>query len=282
MNIIETDIDRASRLPLSAFGIVALWTIVELAILWLMMNGNFTGQGETLHLFLGAIMLSGLMASTLMVCGWLLLRAKPRTSRFGWEKLRQSGFDCAICMIPIAVLVISTIDRGVPARLDIVASLLMFFTGAYVTLLVYRSYFRPRLYRAGESFSSIDGSNRVSIREIMLLTGLVALALASCRWLVGSLRPELILAGVVGMVLALNWLVTSLWILGGAMFFLAMGGLVLTEVLGLGFVVYLDESARWDDAFGAIIAVSGLQLHMMLFLGALRASDYRLWCPRSR
>lgn len=265
------------RLPTSTFGVVAMWGVLEFCVCFSADRWSLSAF-EPAQVILLPIMLSGVVAALLKSPAWLLLAAGPPATAPPHAVVRSRWLSISVATLPTMIPVAAMLDPDGPPVGELICLLLVFLMGCSLLFLWLRSYLRFRLIHRAAEASHDCSESRVSIRGLMAVTGVVAMILAVCRWLAGDMIGELMVAGLMGVICGLNWSATALWMLGRRVAFVPLKSLVLllliAEMLILGVVAYM-ASAAWDEIVGSIAMLAGLQLHLMLFLGVMRAAEFR-------
>ncbi len=267
--------DRESVLPTGAFTVVGLWATIE--VCGCLLSGNIIGIPDNgLGMVLIATELGGVMAALLMMVAWLVLGASPPSNQSSRQRSRTRDFRLAIAIsLFVITVVLPFAETGYNRRL-LFACLLLFIAGSAFLMLGVRSYLNYRLLLRIDVDNQWRAKSRVSIRGLMLLTGMSAVVLGTCRWLAVEFSSDLMSFGLIGILFAVNWLITATWLLGSRVYFLALAGFLLAEVLGIGAILYSVLAFNSDELSRAIFLLMGMQSHLVLFLGVMRASEFRL------
>jgi hypothetical protein len=153
--------------------------------------------------------------------------------------------------------------------------LLIVSAGFVVSFLLLRNYFRLRLTHRQRYVQEADSRSEVSIRMLLVVTGILASSLGMCRFVLGELDSAALLSVIIGCLTGLLWWATAIWILGRRRY-VFVTCVMFTVMLLLGLATSMpDKSGDGDELIVSGSFIMGLQLHLLLFLAMMRASQFR-------
>jgi hypothetical protein len=270
------------KLPTSAFVVIAMWAAVETFFI-IVSEGDDRRPDDTFRMVVLPMLQGGVLSALSMVVSWFVFGNVATDKDLSVTVVRRRWFSVVILSLSITLVAALALScRGVGNQSqDLIAGVVMLTAGATVPSMLIRDYFGFRMvlrHRQEPVVSQVE----VSIRRLLVMTAVLASLLGTCRLLIGGLNTELVVLGLAGFVLGLNWCSTAIWLLGQRRYIVVtFVFFAISQLLGVAFS--RPEPIGGGDALSASIwRVWGVQLHQILFLAVMRAGQFRFIRLRKR
>lgn len=219
----------------------------------------------------------GVLAAILMAIAWCVFTdakwggVNDQGGRRHRENLLMISTASLLAVIHAGSLGVTAVQLR-----DLVAGGLLALAGCLVTWFLMRNYFRLRIVPSNQDIRVSESRSDVSIRKLMLLTSVFAGLMGAGRVIVGDLDGRLAMLLVAGCLLGLQWWATAIWLLGRHRYFVVtILAFVLVQLVVATGVWKQDVASSGELVISASI-LTGVQMHLVLFLAIMRASQYRL------
>ena len=260
--------------PTSSFIILLLWATLE-TVLAVTIGPRESIDAEWVDI-VAAWAQGGVLAAILMAVAWIVFSiSKPDSSTNQMGHRRRDAWMMIMITSLFATLHIWSLGETSLQLKTLIAWALLMLAGCLVTWFLMRQYFRLRIVHLSREIQEAECRSEVSILKLMWVTSVLAGLMGASRLIVGELNSKLAMVVVAGCLLGLQWWATAIWVLGRRRFFaVTIIVFVLVQLL-VATGVWKQDVASNGDLVVAASLVTGVQLHLIMYLAILRASQYR-------
>ena len=260
------------KLPVVAFIVTIVFAAVELAAL-LLYDSELAPQYPSFGTYIEALITGGPLAASSMATGWLAFGSRPSSVNSSQNNRRIHFFRMGICatiLTFITITIFSDHEWAENTMAVIIAAAIV-----WVCMVLYRDYLGHQLKHVSTLQVAEKSSPDYTIRSLLITTTIVAVTLGAFRKLIGHYQIEHFVIASISLAIVVNWLATVSWILGRWTNILFPLGCITLEATGLWTYAATKTYMAMELSSLVAAALLGMQIHLIAFLGILRASGFR-------